>query len=56
MFSQILTISRDKQTGFVSVSIEHQSPIIASQWVNWLVEDVNFAVKAQDSCGGTEVN
>ncbi len=39
---------QDKQTGYVTVSIDHQSPIVAAQWVNWLVEDVNAAVKAQD--------
>ena len=47
-FSAILGVSQDKQTGFVSVSIEHQSPAVAAQWVNWLIEDVNSAVKAQD--------
>ena len=47
-FSSILSVSQDKQTGYVNVSIEHQSPIIAAQWVSWLVEDVNTAVKAQD--------
>ena len=47
-FSQILGVSQDKQTGYVTVSIEHQSPTVAAQWVNWLVEDVNAAVKAQD--------
>ena len=47
-FSAILTVSQDKQTSYVTVSIEHQSPIVAAQWVNWLVEDVNAAVKAQD--------
>lgn len=47
-FSAILGVSQDKQTGYVTVSIEHQSPVAAAQWVNWLVEDVNAAVKAQD--------
>lgn len=47
-FLGILRVSQDQQTGYVSVSIEHQSPIIAAQWVTWLIEDVNFAVKAQD--------
>ena len=47
-FSDILGVSQDKQTGYVTVSIEHQSPIVAAEWVNWLVEDVNAAVKAQD--------
>ena len=47
-FSEILGVSQDKQTGYVTVSIEHQSPVVAAQWVNWLVEDVNAAVKEQD--------
>lgn len=47
-FIEILTISEDPQTGFVSVSIEHQSPIIAARWLDWLIEDVNAAVKTQD--------
>ena len=47
-FSAILGVSQDKQTGYVTVSIDHQSPVVAAQWVNWLIEDVNAAVKAQD--------
>ena len=47
-FSAILGVSQDKQTGYVTVSVEHQSPVVAAQWVNWLVEDVNAAVKTQD--------
>lgn len=47
-FSAILGVSKDIQTGYVTLSIEHQSPIVAAQWLNWLVEDVNAAVKAQD--------
>ena len=47
-FSEVLGVSEDKQTGYVTVSIDHQSPVVAAQWVNWLVEDVNAAVKAQD--------
>ncbi len=47
-FLAILGVSQDRQTGYVKVSIEHRSPIAAAQWVNWLVEDVNAAVRAQD--------
>lgn len=47
-FDAILGVSQDDETGYVTVSIEHQSPVVASQWVNWLVEDVNAAVKAQE--------
>ena len=47
-FSEILSVSQDKQTGYITVSVDHQSPTVAAQWVIWLVEDVNSAVKAQD--------
>lgn len=47
-FSDIFDVSQDKQTGYVTVSVEHQSPEVAAQWVNWLVEDVNSTVRAQD--------
>ena len=47
-FAEVLGVSEDKQTGYVTVSIDHQSPVVAAQWVNGLVEDVNAAVKSQD--------
>ena len=47
-FMDILSVSEDKQTAYVTVSLDHHSPVVAAQWVNWLVEDVNAAVKAQD--------
>jgi uncharacterized protein involved in exopolysaccharide biosynthesis len=47
-FMDILTVSEEKQTGYVTVSVDHPSPIVAAQWVMWLVEDVNAAVKSQD--------
>ena len=47
-FAEVLGVSQDKQTGYVTISIEHHSPAIAAQWVNWLIEDINTVVKAQD--------
>ena len=47
-FAEVLGVSEDKQTGYVTVSIDHESPVVAAKWVNWLIEDVNAAVKAQD--------
>jgi uncharacterized protein involved in exopolysaccharide biosynthesis len=47
-FIKILVVTEDPLTGYVTLSIEHKSPKLASQWVNWLVDDVNSAVKAQD--------
>jgi uncharacterized protein involved in exopolysaccharide biosynthesis len=47
-FAEVLGVSQDKQTGYVTISIEHHSPAVAAQWVNWLIEDINTVVKAQD--------
>ena len=37
----ILSVTEDNQTGLVTVSIEHLSPLIAYEWVTWLVDDLN---------------
>jgi uncharacterized protein involved in exopolysaccharide biosynthesis len=47
-FEKILNVYQDKKTGYVTISVDHKSPKIAAQWVNWLVEDVNEAVRSQD--------
>lgn len=38
---EILSVTEDRLTGFVTVSIEHLSPLIAHEWVTWLVDDLN---------------
>lgn len=47
-FLKILSVSKAKETGMVSVSIEHQSPLLAKQWVDWLVADINRVMKERD--------
>lgn len=47
-FSDILYVSQDKKTGFISLAVEHYSPVIARQWVELLVEDINSTVMRQD--------
>jgi LPS O-antigen subunit length determinant protein (WzzB/FepE family) len=32
----------------VTVSIEHKSPYVAKQWVDWLVTDINQVMKQRD--------
>jgi len=48
VFTRLVSTSQDKDTGFVSVSVTHISPVIAQQWVTWLVEDINNTMRAQD--------
>lgn len=47
-FESRLTISEDARTGFVVLAIEHYSPDVAKQWVDWLVEDVNSTMMEAD--------
>lgn len=47
-FSQILSISQEKETGFVTVAVEHQSPYVAKRWVRLLVNTVNEVMKEKD--------
>ena len=47
-FSKIIAVNAAKDTGMVTVSVEHLSPSIAQQWVNWLVQDINNVMKERD--------
>ena len=40
-FSKRLSVSSDKQSGLVSVSVEHYSPVAAKQWVDLFVVTIN---------------
>lgn len=40
-FQQFLEVDVDDETGFVRVSVEHISPVVAAQWVTWLILDLN---------------
>ncbi|WP_345882567.1 Wzz/FepE/Etk N-terminal domain-containing protein [Shewanella algae] len=48
VFSSILSVNKDKEDGMLTLSIEHQSPYIAKQWVDWLVADINLTMKERD--------
>ena len=43
-----LSLSEDKQFGFISLSIKHQSPFIAKQWVELIVNEVNSFYRQKD--------
>ena len=40
-FSERLSVSSDKKTGLVSVSVEYYSPLIARQWVDLYIVTIN---------------
>ena len=45
---KLISISQDKTTSLVIISIEFYSPEIAKNWLNWLVADVNNAMRDKD--------
>ena len=47
-FKKILSITTDKETGMVTISIEHYSPEVATQWLKLLVTDINSTMREQD--------
>lgn len=47
-FIEIQNVSQDSDTGFVKISIDHYSPYVAKQWVDWLIEDINSTLRQHD--------
>lgn len=47
-FTKLLFVSQDKETSFITISIEHYSPYVAQQWVDWLVHDINNTIRNQE--------
>ena len=46
--SELLSVSKDKTTSMVTIGIEYFSPIMAQQWLTWLISDVNDFMRDQD--------
>lgn len=47
-FRRIVSANRNKETGMITISVEHVSPEVAQQWVNWLVKEINTEMKVRD--------
>ena len=43
-----LSLSQDKKSGFITLSIKHQSPFIAKQWVELVINEVNTFYRQKD--------
>ncbi|PWF63876.1 LPS O-antigen length regulator [Shewanella sp. BC20] len=48
VFSKIIAIDKAKETGMVTISVEHLSPTVSQQWVTWLIQDINKVMKNRD--------
>ncbi len=47
-YKNILTIDTNAETGFINISIEHQSPIIAKKWVDIIIHNINESMRELD--------
>ena len=47
-FMRVLNFTRDFETGFVTISIRHESPYIAQEWTNLIVNQLNDFFRAKD--------
>ncbi len=47
-FKNILLISKEEDSGLVKISVSNKSPVLAQQWVTWLVEDLNNSIRDSD--------
>lgn len=56
VFKQTVDIVSDKQTGMITVSVEHISPIVAQQWLSWIIDDINNTMKTRDVIEAEESN
>lgn len=43
-----ISLSEDKNTGFISISIKHQSPFVAKQWAELVINEVNYFYRQKD--------
>ncbi|WP_324738143.1 Wzz/FepE/Etk N-terminal domain-containing protein [Pseudoalteromonas sp. CuT4-3] len=47
-FRKIVNANLDKESGMITLAVEHVSPYVAQQWVKWLIQDINKTMKARD--------
>jgi len=47
-FQQVLSVSTDKESGMITLAIEYYSPEVATQWLVWLVDDINSTMRERD--------
>ena len=48
IYNDKLTISRDKKTFFVYISIKHKSPYIAQEWTEKIIKKINSSMRDED--------
>ena len=49
VYKEILTISEDNKTFFVTISIKHKSPNVAKNWVEIIVKNINDIMRQEEN-------
>ena len=47
-YRAIMSVSEDQATSFVTFSVEHKSPVIAQQWVEIIMDQIDQVMRDQD--------
>lgn len=47
-FQQVIAVSPDQTSSMIKLSVEHYSPKVAKQWVDWLIDAINEEMKNRD--------
>jgi len=47
-FQKVIAINQDKASSMITITVEHYSPYLAKQWVDWLVDAINEEMKVRD--------
>ena len=47
-YTEIISVTDDQRTLFVSLSVEHESPFIAQQWVKLILNQIDQGMRNQD--------
>lgn len=47
-FDKVVSAIPDKASSMITISVEHYSPEVAKQWVDWLIDAINLEMKTRD--------
>ena len=52
-FKKYLSVNQIKKTGFVTISVKHQSPVVAQAWTELVVRELNEFFRVKDKAEAT---
>ena len=48
LFIRAISVSEDKQSGLVTLSVQHESPVVAKLWAEMLIDRINEEIRAEE--------